>query len=192
MGDYEKIRDRLWNAEVSPKSYEGDAEKYQSAVLEQYKLYVEMADRISNRRGLTNTFFLMLNTGIFTVIAVSWKDRPAISPWGPWRYHWSSPSDSAPPGGGSCAPTANSTLPNTVSLVHWKSASQPQYTGAPNGLPLERAKTGVGICRSAISSNGCQSCSRWCIYQDLPLRSLHEIDDADLYHAGDWPLCGPR
>lgn len=81
MGDYEKIRDRLWNAEVSPKSYEGDAEKYQSAVLEQYKLYVEMADRISNRRGLTNTFFLTLNTGIFTVIAVSWKDRPAISPW---------------------------------------------------------------------------------------------------------------
>jgi hypothetical protein len=31
-------------------------------VLEKYKLYVEMADRVSARRGLTNSFFLALNT----------------------------------------------------------------------------------------------------------------------------------
>jgi hypothetical protein len=51
------IGDRLWNPQVNPTSYKGPAEKYESAILEQYKLYVEMADRISNRRGLTNTFF---------------------------------------------------------------------------------------------------------------------------------------
>lgn len=76
-----KIRDRLWNADVDAKNYEGTNEKYRTAILEQYKLYVEMADRISNRRGLTNTFFLTLNTVVFTIIGVFWKDRPAVSPW---------------------------------------------------------------------------------------------------------------
>lgn len=37
-------------------------------MLEQYRLYVEMADRVSARRGLANSFFLTLNTGIFTLI----------------------------------------------------------------------------------------------------------------------------
>ena len=75
------IRDRLWNADVDAKSYEGAGEKYQTAILEQYKLYVEMADRVSSRRGLTNTFFLTLNTAVFTIVGVFWKDRPAVSPW---------------------------------------------------------------------------------------------------------------
>jgi hypothetical protein len=39
-----------------------------------------MADRISSRRGLTNTFFLTLNTAIFTVIGVFWNKRPGLSP----------------------------------------------------------------------------------------------------------------
>jgi hypothetical protein len=81
MGEDKEIRDRLWNAKVSPKSYDGGAEKYQAAILEQYKLYVEMADRVSSRRGLTNTFFLTLNTAIFTAIGLFWKDRPSVSPW---------------------------------------------------------------------------------------------------------------
>lgn len=79
--EYGKIRDRLWNAGVSATDYEGAGEKYQAAVMEQWKLYVEMADRISNRRGLTNTFFLTLNTAVFTVIGVVGKERPDFSPW---------------------------------------------------------------------------------------------------------------
>lgn len=39
-----------------------------SVLLEQYKIYVEMADRVSARRGLTNTFFLTLNSAIFAAI----------------------------------------------------------------------------------------------------------------------------
>lgn len=75
------IRERLWNASVDPSSYEGAAERYQNAILEQYKLYVEMADRVSSRRGLTNTFFLTLNTAVFTIIGVFWRDRPDLSSW---------------------------------------------------------------------------------------------------------------
>lgn len=74
---HEEIRIQLWNNDVTPASYKDDAEaKYRSAILDQYKLYVEMADRISNRRGLTNTFFLSLNTLVFTLFGVFWKDRP--------------------------------------------------------------------------------------------------------------------
>lgn len=79
--DSARIRDRLWNADVSAKSYENGAEKYQASVMEQWKLCVEMADRVSNRRGLTNTFFLTLNTAIFTVIGVVGKTHPDVSSW---------------------------------------------------------------------------------------------------------------
>jgi hypothetical protein len=43
--------------------------------------YVEMADRVSSRRGLTNTFFLTLNTLVFTIIGVFIQERPELSAW---------------------------------------------------------------------------------------------------------------
>ena len=77
----EDIRGNLWNTSVTADRYDATHEKYQSAILEQYKMYVEMADRVSARRGLTNTFFLTLNTAVFTVIGVFWQNRPAASEW---------------------------------------------------------------------------------------------------------------
>ncbi len=41
-------------------------EKYGDHALEQYKLYVEMVDRISSRRQSANTFFVSLNTVMVT------------------------------------------------------------------------------------------------------------------------------
>ena len=41
-----------------------DEEQYREHVLEQYKLYLEMADRISSRRDVANAFFLTLNGAI--------------------------------------------------------------------------------------------------------------------------------
>jgi len=69
----------LWNAAVTSDSYAADAEKYQSAILEQYKLCVEMADRISARRALANAFFLTLNSAALTTIGAFWKDGPRAS-----------------------------------------------------------------------------------------------------------------
>lgn len=77
----EDARDGLVNAKITSASYDENHEKYQAAIMDQYKLYVEMADRISARRSLMNTFFLTLNTGIFTVIAVFWKTRPVGPAW---------------------------------------------------------------------------------------------------------------
>jgi len=39
-----------------------DSTQYREHILEQYKLYVEMADRISIRRDVANGFFLTLNS----------------------------------------------------------------------------------------------------------------------------------
>lgn len=44
-------------------------ENYKSHLLDQYKLYVEMADRISSRRQTANSFFLSVNTAIIALIS---------------------------------------------------------------------------------------------------------------------------
>jgi hypothetical protein len=71
--------DKLWNDLALPELYQGDAKAYQAAVLAQYQLYVEMADRVSQRRGLANTFFLTLNTAIFTLIGVLLTGSPQMA-----------------------------------------------------------------------------------------------------------------
>jgi len=44
-------------------------EKFHDHLLEQYKLYVEMTDRVSARRALANTFFLTANTALLSFLA---------------------------------------------------------------------------------------------------------------------------
>jgi hypothetical protein len=60
MENESELEDRLWNKNVIDE-YD-DKDKCKDHVLEQYKIYVEMADRISARRSSANTFFLTLNT----------------------------------------------------------------------------------------------------------------------------------
>jgi hypothetical protein len=43
-------------------------EKYQAHLLEQYKLYVEMADRVSQRRLTTNSYFLSINSALLAFV----------------------------------------------------------------------------------------------------------------------------
>jgi hypothetical protein len=71
----------LWNADADEPARDPAAILEQYAVLEQYMVYVEMADRISARRGLTNTFFLTVNTAVFTVAATVWQDAPNGPRW---------------------------------------------------------------------------------------------------------------
>lgn len=52
---------------VEEKDYGKDYKKH---LVEQYKLYVEMADRISSRRSTANTFFLSVNTLLVTAIGI--------------------------------------------------------------------------------------------------------------------------
>lgn len=50
-------------------------EKYQAHLLDQYKLYVEMADRVSSRRQSANSYFLSVNSAILAFVGyVTTKD----------------------------------------------------------------------------------------------------------------------
>jgi hypothetical protein len=46
------------------------AGSYESDMLEQYKLYVEMMDNISGRRQDANTFFLAVNTALVSLLGI--------------------------------------------------------------------------------------------------------------------------
>jgi hypothetical protein len=50
----------LWNDQTAQNGYDSNSE-YRRHVFEQYKLFVEMADKVSGRRDIANTFFLTLN-----------------------------------------------------------------------------------------------------------------------------------
>ena len=52
-----------------PKKEYGD--KYSEHLLEQYKMYLQLADKISERRTATNTFFLTVNTGLISAIGIA-------------------------------------------------------------------------------------------------------------------------
>ena len=61
----EELKKALWNTNYTEeKLSKGDFENH---LLEQYKLYVEMADRISARRDRVNTFFITMNSGLLAI-----------------------------------------------------------------------------------------------------------------------------
>jgi hypothetical protein len=76
-----ELDDRLWTSDARDRFYGGNAVVEQAAILDQYKIYVEMADRISARRGLTNTYFLTLNSAIFATIGTFWQHKPDGQIW---------------------------------------------------------------------------------------------------------------
>ncbi len=57
--------------------------KYKDHLLDQYKVYLEMADRISHRRQVANTFILSINTAIVTLcgILLNFAGIPCRSIW---------------------------------------------------------------------------------------------------------------
>jgi hypothetical protein len=69
----------LWT-NIEKSEYSENKELYQNHILEQYKMYVEMADRISSRRNLANIFFLTLNTTILGVIGFLFEKIQLINP----------------------------------------------------------------------------------------------------------------
>jgi hypothetical protein len=53
---------------ISDQRQYGD--KFRDHLLEQYKLYVETADKISDRRSLSNNFFLSINAALLSGISI--------------------------------------------------------------------------------------------------------------------------
>ncbi|MGW0165967.1 RipA family octameric membrane protein [Streptomyces sp. NPDC003343] len=62
----------LWNSSVPSEGFADDCtHRYRASVLEQYKVYVESADRASARRSTANTFFLTMNGLLLTVFGAA-------------------------------------------------------------------------------------------------------------------------
>jgi len=74
------MEERLWNKISENSEYSKKQELYQNHILEQYKMYVEMADRISARRNLANVFFLSINSTILGSIAFLFDKIQLINP----------------------------------------------------------------------------------------------------------------
>ena len=127
----EDVRASVWTPQVDAARWGGQP-GYSNAILEQYKVYVEMADRISARRGLTNTFFLTLNSGVFTVIGVVWTSRTHTTSW-LLIFPVLVLIGQCLACSGLSAPTGNSMQPSTLSLASWRNAYLPRRTGARNG-----------------------------------------------------------
>ena len=69
------IKEKLINS--SEEKYGDD---YKKTIFEQYKLYVEMADRISSRRQIANEFFLSINTILIALVGYSGIISPTVFP----------------------------------------------------------------------------------------------------------------
>ncbi len=65
------MEDNLWNIVDVDSAYHTDKKLYQDHILEQYKIYVQMADQISSRRNLANVFFVTINSTSLGVIGFS-------------------------------------------------------------------------------------------------------------------------
>jgi len=74
------MKNRLWNKLDNQSIYIDNKELYQNHILEQYKLYVEMTDRISSRRNVANLFFLTLNSTILGAIGFTFEKIQLVNP----------------------------------------------------------------------------------------------------------------
>ena len=66
-----------------------DVQDNTSLIFDQYKLYVDLADRISARRATTNSFYLTANSFLFVAIGILFSNGlevvvppPPVSPGG--------------------------------------------------------------------------------------------------------------
>jgi hypothetical protein len=69
----------LWNEEEA-EGY--DNETFHHLLMEQYKLSVEMADRLNARRSLVNTFFLTLHAITVGIVGLSLIHSPTVQQFG--------------------------------------------------------------------------------------------------------------
>ncbi len=94
LKSYDVLVDRQWHAEangkikafrtvqlrrqlcaVQPDPFQRfDGQDSQRDLMAQYKLYVEIADRMSSRRMLVNAFFVALNLAAIALFSFSFKD----------------------------------------------------------------------------------------------------------------------
>lgn len=64
----DKVGAILFNGQSEEVLHYPANDKFQAHLLDQYKLYLEMADRVSSRRQSANSYFLTVNTALLSFI----------------------------------------------------------------------------------------------------------------------------
>jgi hypothetical protein len=76
VADEDGFGGKLWS-KFGPEWEYADKDKYRVHLLEQYKLYVDMADRIGTRRHTANSYFLSVNVALLGFVGyLTTKDSP--------------------------------------------------------------------------------------------------------------------
>jgi hypothetical protein len=70
----------LFNPPAKNANYACNTDLAQNHLIEQYKLYVEMADRISTRRNQVNAFFLTLHSSAISALCIALYTIGGIHP----------------------------------------------------------------------------------------------------------------
>lgn len=63
----------MTTSELHSKPKENYGSQYDSHLFEQYKMYVESAEKISDRRQNANNYFITINTAIITLLGLSFQ-----------------------------------------------------------------------------------------------------------------------
>jgi len=72
------VSDALWNDAADQL----DNDTYNSMLMSQYKLYVEVADRVSARRSIAHTFFLTFHAVIISALGLTLNNNHDINSLG--------------------------------------------------------------------------------------------------------------
>jgi hypothetical protein len=67
---------RLWNDSLDREDYKAH-DKYYALIFEQYKTYLELAEKADTRAATLDTFFLTINTAALAFIATVWPKADA-------------------------------------------------------------------------------------------------------------------
>lgn len=70
------VSEELWNDDDTDNL---NNEMYHQLLIEQYKVYVEMYDRITARRSLANTFFLTLHAILISALGLSLRNTDSLN-----------------------------------------------------------------------------------------------------------------
>lgn len=74
--DNQNVADELWNDDDTESL---NNEVYHQLLIEQYKIYVEMYDRVTSRRSLANTFFLTLHAILISALGISLRNTDSLN-----------------------------------------------------------------------------------------------------------------
>src|ERR1700736_5787743 len=85
------MRNRTAPRDIKPSDWFNPVESfgadYTKMLIEQYKVYVDTTNKVSDRRGSAHTLVLTVNTSLVTVYGlVLAKDTPLAAAHGPWTW----------------------------------------------------------------------------------------------------------